>query len=128
MLAVLAIGVIGVMTFGGGDEADLGGTIGEANRYQSETKQMTSDDVDVAPATAATGVMQTAIFDKIVNDPKAMKAFKNDSFRQALASEGFRQALDSESLRQCPEDNVFLEALKSEGFGQALMSEDSARR
>lgn len=108
VIGIAAAGLLVAYVGGFPPASHTEGTIGAAQRYQAP--QVSASDVKVGdPALQA--FMQTAIFDKLIHDKKAMAALNTPEVQAALSNAELAQALASSELQA---------ALASDAFQQAL--------
>lgn len=93
------------------------GTIGAANRYQSE--QVSSGDVSLdSPQIAA--FLQSDTFRKLASSPSFREAAKSDAFNRFVASDGLRDASAKYDLARVFESAHVMDLLKSDVFAKAM--------
>ena len=115
VVAALAVVIGGVAFFASdmpsGEQAS--GTIVPAERYRGE--QITSDDVELGDE-GLSQLMQTDLFEQIVNDAAFAEAMRSEAFRSAMASDSFRNAMASDSYRNALANDSFRNAMASDSF------------
>ena len=96
LIGIAAAGLIVAYVGGFPPASQTEGTIGAAQRYQSQ--QIGKSDVKVGDAKLQ-AFMQTDVFDRLIHDKKAMAALASPEVQAALASPELAQALSSNELQ-----------------------------
>lgn len=119
LIGIAAAGLIVAYVGGFPPASQTEGTIGAAQRYQSQ--QIDKSDVEVGDAKLQ-AFMQTDVFDKLIHDKKAMAALASPELQSALASSDLAQALSSEALQGAMASEQFQQTLSGQGVQAAIAS------
>jgi hypothetical protein len=113
--AVLTIGIyeMGASPMSAEDVSNLSGTIVPAEHYRAE--QISSRDVEFGDEDIAR-LMQTDLFEQLVNDPAFVEAMRSDTFQGVIASDNFRTAMANDNFRTAMANDNFRSAMANEAL------------
>lgn len=120
---LLVAAVVGVLYWRGiyPPRTGVEGTIGAANRYQSQ--QIAESDV-VLKDQAVQAFIQSDTFRKLAANPEFAKTAESASFQELAKSEAFRKTAESASFQEAMKSRDFLSVVESGHLAEALKNAD----
>jgi hypothetical protein len=120
---LLVAAVIGIVYWKGiyPPRTGVEGTIGAANRYQSQ--QIAESDV-VLKDQAVQAFIQSDTFRKLAANPEFAKTAESASFQELAKSEAFRKTAEMSSFQEAMKSRDFLSVVESGHLAEALKNAD----